>query len=347
MSVLLEELPHLWQKPAFEELQDCLNRLEVKPPVWGSNVSRAHVLKQQNAALKDRREITQFLSSVTSSSLAWIDNDDQREELWTVASRRLAERCGRTAMGEITRSFHFVHEDGSTFDLTIREPPITGESLGLKTWGSSYVLAKLLPWFAKDSLSHVLGEMQGPEAQVLELGSGTGLLGLAAACFWRAPVILTDLPTITPNLAHNVDINRSIAEAFEGSVDTAPLTWGDHDQTDERFHTPHQYQLIIVADPLYDDDHPSLLAGTIHEQLSLSSNARVLVMVPLRDETTRKLKSTFQKQLLQQRQPLVCTGESMATGQDDWGEDDEGQEVNCWWAIFKRQDPATEDKAPA
>lgn len=147
------------------------------------------------------------------------------------------------AMGEITRSFPFVHEDASTFDLTIREPPITGESLGLKTWGSSYVLAKLLPWIAKDSLSHVLGAMQGPEAQVLELGSGTGLLGMAAACFWRAPVILTDLPTITPNLAHNVDVNRSIAEAFGGSMDTAPLTWGDHDQIDKRFHTPHQYQV--------------------------------------------------------------------------------------------------------
>lgn len=337
MSKLPEELPRLWQKPAFEELLDCLDKLQIKPPVWRSKQSRTDVLSEQNAVFKDRREVNQFLSSVVSSSLAWIDNDDQREELWTVASRRLAERCGRTAMGEITRSFPFVREDGGAFDLTIREPPITGESLGLKTWGSSYTLARLLPQFASDSLSHLLGGQQGSETQVLELGSGTGLLGLAAACFWHTPVILTDLPTIIPNLTYNVDINRSIAEAVGGRVDAAPLTWGDHSQTDERFRRPHQYQLVIVADPLYDDDHPSLLAGAIHEQLSHGPDARVLVMVPLRDEVTRKLKSTFQEQLLHQRLPLVCIDESLATGQDDWGDDDEGQEVTCWWAIFKRQ----------
>lgn len=146
-------------------------------------------------------------------------------------------------MGEITRSFSFVQEDGSTFSLTLREPPITGESLGLKTWGSSYVLAKLLPQFAKDQLSNILGAQRRPETHILELGSGTGLLGLAAACFWHAPVILTDLPTIIPNLAYNVDANRSIAEAFGGRVDAASLTWGDPDQTDERFQVPHQYQV--------------------------------------------------------------------------------------------------------
>lgn len=151
-----------------------------------------------------------------------------------------------SAMGEITRSFPFVREDGGAFDLTIREPPITGESLGLKTWGSSYTLARLLPQFASDSLSHLLGGQQGSETQVLELGSGTGLLGLAAACFWHTPVILTDLPTIIPNLTYNVDINRSIAEAVGGRVDAAPLTWGDHSQTDERFRRPHQYQVSAL-----------------------------------------------------------------------------------------------------
>lgn len=96
MSKLPEELPRLWQKPAFEELLDCLDKLQIKPPVWRSKQSRTDVLSEQNAVFKDRREVNQFLSSVVSSSLAWIDNDDQREELWTVASRRLAERCGRT-----------------------------------------------------------------------------------------------------------------------------------------------------------------------------------------------------------------------------------------------------------
>jgi len=128
------------------------------------------------------------------------------------------------------------------FYLTIREPPITGDSLGLKTWGSSYVLAKLLPQLAQEYLSHTdLGAKR-----VLELGSGTGLLGLAAACFWNTHVTLTDLPAIMPNLVYNVESNRDTAMVWSGDggdVDTGVLTWGNRDDTDTRFHTHHQFEV--------------------------------------------------------------------------------------------------------
>ncbi|KAB5549937.1 putative methyltransferase-domain-containing protein [Coniochaeta sp. 2T2.1] len=334
--MLPDEFPHLWQKPAFAELLGCLEKLQFKPPVWGVKVSRGDTLREQNADAKDRHEISRFLSSIISSNLTWIDNDDQREELWTVASRRLAERCGRTAMGELTRAFQFQQEDGTVFDITIREPPITGESLGLKTWGSSYVMAKLLPQLAKGSLRPALDAQRSSKAPVLELGSGTGLLGLAAACFWRVPVTLTDLPTIVPNLTHNVHANRPIADGFGGQVDAVPLTWGDREETDVRFQVPHRHRIVIAADPLYDDDHPALLASAIHEQLSLTASAVAMVMIPLRDETTRKLKAAFLEEMLNQSNPLVAVDQDFVTGQDDWGEDDEGQEVNCWWGIFAR-----------
>jgi hypothetical protein len=146
-------------------------------------------------------------------------------------------------MGEITRRWPFESEEDKTpFELTIREPPITGDSLGLKTWGSSYVLAQLLPQFAKSSLSHLLGP-EAPKLSVLELGSGTGLLGLAAACLWHVPVILTDLPDIMPNLIHNAESNRTVVESLGGSVDTAHLIWGSHEDVDERFEKPNQFKV--------------------------------------------------------------------------------------------------------
>lgn len=111
MSGLPEELPRLWQKPDFEELLDYLNKLQVKPPVWRSNQSRVDVLSEQNAVFRDRREVNRFISAVVSSSLAWIDNDDQREALWTMASRRLAERCGRTGTPK-HGSHHQTTRDG-------------------------------------------------------------------------------------------------------------------------------------------------------------------------------------------------------------------------------------------
>ena len=140
-------------------------------------------------------------------------------------------------MGEITRQWPFESQENRPyFELIIREPPLTGDCLGLKTWGSSYLLAQLLPHFAATSLSHLLSSGPSPELSILELGSGTGLLGLAAACTWRASVLLTDIPAIVPNLVRNVELNRSTAQSFGGDVEACPLTWGGpKEESDARF----------------------------------------------------------------------------------------------------------------
>jgi len=53
---------------------------------------------------------------------------------------------------------------------------------------------------------------------------------------WRTPVILTDLPTIVPNLSHNVELNRSTVEALGGDVEAGALTWGgSKEESDPRF----------------------------------------------------------------------------------------------------------------
>lgn len=264
-------LPHLWQKPAFDELVGCLRELRVEQPVWGAKVSRDEILKEQSEAFAahNRREIVSFLSSIIKSSLAWIDVDDEREMIWDEASKRMSERCGRTgtypawarrclgfsadddgywlAMGEIIRKWPFEDEICGSFSLTIREPPLIGDSLGLKTWGSSYVLAQLLPQFSAGPLAHLFHNDTvadpGP-IEVLELGSGTALLGIAAACLWRTNVMLTDLPNIIPNVTHNANLNRQTVKLHGGHVDAAPLTWGgEEDESDIRFKTMNKYKV--------------------------------------------------------------------------------------------------------
>jgi len=153
------------------------------------------------------------------------------------------------AMGEIIRKWPFEDERCGSFSLTIREPPLTGDSLGLKTWGSSYVLAQLLPQFASGPLAHLLGPhddtVTNPDPiEVLELGSGTALLGIAAACIWRANVMLTDLPNIMPNLTNNANLNRQTVELRGGHVDAAPLTWGgEEEESDTRFKKINHYKV--------------------------------------------------------------------------------------------------------
>ncbi|KAL1861681.1 hypothetical protein VTK73DRAFT_6977 [Phialemonium thermophilum] len=242
-------------------------------------------------------------------------------------------------MGEITRIWPFrSHGSRPAFELTIREPPLTGDHLGLKTWGSSYVLAQLLPRFAATSFSHLF-PLGRTEPSVLELGSGTGLLGMSAACAWAASVVLTDLPAIVPNLAHNADRNRDTVESLGGDVSAAPLTWGGStEESDARFQDRHRFKLVLAADPLYDDEHPGLLAGTIHSQLALDRDGRALVMIPKRDGTTHRLMSSFREAMSSQPSPLLCVEEGVMPGRDDWGEDDdEPQSIDCWWGVFRRR----------
>lgn len=244
-------------------------------------------------------------------------------------------------MGEITRRWPFEGEGYAPFDLVVREPPLTGDNLGLKTWGSSYVLAQMLDTIGETSLSHLLGQKDGqPKPPVLELGSGTGLLGLAAAAVWQTRVILSDLPDIMPNLSHNAEANRAVIHERGGSVEAGPLTWGgEEDEIDPfLFKSNNTFKIIIVADPLYDDDHPTLLAGAIDEQLSLDKDARAMVMVPQRDAVTAKLLSTFKESLAAMKTPLVCLEETVVAGQDDWGGDDDEDAANvkCWLGVFGR-----------
>lgn len=268
------ELAHLWQKPTCEELLACLARLRLEPPVWNLKISRAEILQkqqQQKQHIVDSREIISYLSAIIKSTLGWIDDYDEKELVWEEASKRLTERCGRTgnvpsrsrhtitcqqnsvtdkydssAMGEIVRRWPF---ENPSFSLTIREPPLTGDSLGLKTWGSSYVLAQLLPVFSAGPLAHLI---PSPESNInpvdiLELGSGTGLLGLSAACTWGANVVLTDLPEILPNLAHNTSLNLSTIEACGGRAEAAALTWGGgEDDSDPRFARGHSYKVSSI-----------------------------------------------------------------------------------------------------
>jgi predicted nicotinamide N-methyase len=76
----------------------------------------------------------------------------------------------------------------------------------------------------------------------LELGSGTGVIGIVVALL-GADVILTDLPVVLPLLQANVTAN--VGSSSHARV--APLRWGN---PMDDLNPPFDY--VLLADPLYD-----------------------------------------------------------------------------------------------
>ena len=87
-----------------------------------------------------------------------------------------------------------------------------------------------------------------PDAAILELGAGTGLVGLTAAATFQARVVLTDLPEIVPNLERNVEANASVVEARGGNVTVSVLDWNNPEQC-RQASSPYSYPLMLAADP--------------------------------------------------------------------------------------------------
>jgi hypothetical protein len=95
-----EDFPKPWQKPTYETLKDCLDQLRVKPRIWNPRISpfdiQQELVKEEEATAYQQREAVSWLSSLVSSSLDWLEDADEQEEIWNEASKRMAERCGRT-----------------------------------------------------------------------------------------------------------------------------------------------------------------------------------------------------------------------------------------------------------
>ncbi|KAI0452677.1 putative methyltransferase-domain-containing protein [Xylaria acuta] len=330
-----EDFPQLWKRPSFEDLLACLNELHIEPRAWTSAAPRKTLQENRENTARYRRAVISYLASIVSNALGWLKDDEQREVIWDEASRCLSQRCGRAGMGEITRRWPFQNRQ-IPFELIVREPPITGDSLGHKTWGSSFLMAQLLDSFKSESLSHLLAPGHRESLSVLELGSGTGLLGIATAAMWQVEVVLSDLPDIMPNLDYNIEQNQAVVERLGGKVSSGTLIWGSKSENDARFAHSNRFDIILAADSIYDDDHPELLSSAIHENLLDNPESRAIVMVPLRDQITKRLIAKFRSSMNASTLPLVALEEHVITGQDDWGDDEASQAVECWLAIFGR-----------
>ncbi|KAJ6847506.1 uncharacterized protein M6B38_277095 [Iris pallida] len=88
--------------------------------------------------------------------------------------------------------------------------------------------------------------------RLLELGSGTGLAGIAAAALLRADVTLTDLPHVLPNLRSNAESNAPLVAARGGSLRVRQLRWGSPED-EAALGGAAAFDAVVAADVVYHE----------------------------------------------------------------------------------------------
>jgi predicted nicotinamide N-methyase len=217
------------------------------------------------------------------------------------AAALLANCGGASSAGVITRVLTFPSKLG-LISLSLKDLPLENgdlASIGSQTWGGACVLAELL---ATDPAGFGLTEVA--PLRVLELGSGTGLVGMAfaraAELASREPhvtIICTDFyPSVLKNLAANIAVNFPAENGSGPLISSHFLDWStflsDETASLPPFNLP--FDLILGADIVYEPEHAAWIYACVAKLLrppDREDHASTFhLVIPLR--ATHKLESS-------------------------------------------------------
>ncbi|KFK28329.1 hypothetical protein AALP_AA8G501800 [Arabis alpina] len=184
------------------------------------------------------------------------------------------------------------HYNISSVEATVTIRQLTSQGLSFQLWPASSTFVTLLDNYRRNPSNSPLAatlsslKSNGPDSSssinILELGSGTGIVGIAAAITLSANVTVTDLPHVLDNLTFNADANAEIVARFGGKVHVAPLRWGEADDVEV---LGGNVDLVIASDVVYHDHLYEPLLKTLRliiTKMQLEGKRLVFLMAHLR-----------------------------------------------------------------
>ncbi|XP_029357711.1 EEF1A lysine methyltransferase 3 isoform X2 [Echeneis naucrates] len=166
----------------------------------------------------------------------------------------------------------FPADDGlfaDTFSLEDRYN-VCGEELKIRQLFGAKLGVAAPVWEAGLQLCRYLGAQaaQLGGKRIIELGAGTGVVGILAARLGAA-VTLTDLPLALPQIQANISANVP-STGWPSPPTVLPLSWGE-----DHLNFPSNWDLVLCADIVYlPETYPLLMETLAH----LAKNGAVVYL---------------------------------------------------------------------
>lgn len=172
-------------------------------------------------------------------------------------------RSARAMCAQFIRSSTLTFEHEALSDplvLTHTPEAVVGEyeeadGTFARLWPTALVLARYLC----ENPSLVAGQ------RVIELGAGSGAVGLVCAALGATSVTLTDVPEALPLIESNVAHNPRLASR----VRAAPCTWGDEGHREALLRDGEGYDVVLCCEVVYQQS-AEVLRALAHTQLALA-----------------------------------------------------------------------------
>jgi Predicted methyltransferase len=101
---------------------------------------------------------------------------------------------------------------------------------------------------------------------ILELGSGPGLVGIAAAILGSKEVILSDLSYALPLMKRNVELNKSTIESAQcEKIDCIEINWFSPPDIDSLYRCKKFPEVILIADCVWLEELVTPLMDTLEK----------------------------------------------------------------------------------
>ncbi|CAE6400450.1 unnamed protein product [Rhizoctonia solani] len=145
-----------------------------------------------------------------------------------------------------------------------------------------------IAWPAGEVLSRYLarrGSLAGQRA--IELGSGTGLVGLVAGLLGAEEVVITDQEQLINIMEENIALND-----LRGRVRASVLDWGEPLSAN----LPSETSIILAADCVYAEPAFPLLVATLSDLNNTYPNAEILFCYKKRRKADKRFFGMLKKQ---------------------------------------------------